>query len=106
MKKIILLTLLPLLTAYSHSSFAQSCSQNNNTLSGLAGLDSQGGNIFASVTSDTNECGCKSVRFNRDNTDTEAALSVLLSAKLANKKVRVDILDRTDCNSAYRVYIQ
>ena len=82
------------------------CTQNNNELNGLVGLDSEIGSVYAATTSVSNECSCAAVRFRPEITDTKMALSVLLSAKLAGKKVRVDLLDASDCNSAFRVYVQ
>lgn len=81
-----------------------SCVQTNNSI-GLIGLD--GRNIIYSGVSDhSNQCGCTNFRFKEIYTDHKVALSVLMSAKMSNKKVRIDILDETDCNSAYRVYVQ
>ena len=82
------------------------CAQNNNELSGLVGVDGKDGMVYATVSSDTNECSCTSVRFKEVNADTDKVLSVLLAAKVSNVKVRVDLLDPADCNSAQRVYMQ
>lgn len=95
-----------MLAGYSQASLAASCTQNSNNLNGLVGLDSGAGNIYASIISTPNECGCRHVRFAPANTDTKSALSILLAAKMANKKVRIDLLDKTNCDTAYRVYIQ
>ncbi len=81
------------------------CVQNNNSLNGLVGLDNSKGMVFATTISSTNECSCRHVRFREQNTDTKMALSILLSAKVTNQKVRIDLLDEGDCNSAYRVYL-
>lgn len=106
MKKIAKIMVLSAVAMYSQVSFAEDCVQNNNILSGLVGLDSSVGTIYASVSSSSNECSCTNVRFTEANTDTNAALSILLAAKMAEKKVRIDLLDKTNCNTAYRVYIQ
>lgn len=87
-------------------SYAATCSQNNNVLNGWVGLDSSAGTIYAKTTSSSNECSCVNVRFTQANTNTQMALSILLSAKMAGKEVRVDLLDGNDCNSAFRVYIE
>ena len=103
--KVSLLLIVIALSAYSQACAAETCSQNRNELNGLVGLDSRAKTVYASVLSSSNECACSSVRFLEANTDTKMALSVLLAAKMANKKVRVDLLDKNDCNSAYRVYV-
>lgn len=82
------------------------CVQNNNELTGLVGLDGGNGLVYATTTSVNNECACARVRFRPENTDTDKALSILLSAKMANMKVRIDLLDENNCDSAFRVYIQ
>jgi hypothetical protein len=102
MRIIVLLLLFSML--FANSAFAL-CVQNNNSLDGLLGLDSTGGNVFAAITSTTEECGCTQVRFKTANGDTKMALSVLLSAKLSGKTVRIDLVESGDCNSAYRVYL-
>lgn len=81
------------------------CAQNNNKL-GLVGLDSSNGIVYARVSDHDNACGCNEFRFMPDNTDTKMALSVLLSARVSSRRVRIDVLDPTNCNSAHRVYIQ
>ena len=81
------------------------CVQNNNKL-GLVGLDSSNGTIYAGVFDHDNACACNSFRFLAAKTDNKMALSVLLSAKMSGRRVRIDILDPADCNSAFRVYIQ
>lgn len=106
MKNILQFVFLSVFSMYSQVSFAEACTQNNNELNGLVGLDSSSGTIYASISSNTNECSCTNVRFTEANTDTKSALSILLAAKMADKKVRIDLLDKTNCNTAYRVYIQ
>jgi hypothetical protein len=101
-KSLFLITLLVL----SQRTFAATCTQNNNVLNGWVGLDSSAGTIYAKTTSSSNECSCTNVRFTQANTNTQMALSILLSAKMAGKAVRVDLLDSNNCNSAYRVYIE
>jgi len=81
------------------------CAQFNNTL-GLVGLDAIDGTVYARVFNHDNGCGCSDFRFRPSVTRATTALSVLLTAKGANRPVRVDLLDRTNCNSAYRVYMQ
>lgn len=81
------------------------CVQNYNELSGLVGLDNPNGTVYADVKSASKECGCTNVRFYPTGTNTEMALSILMAAKVAGKKVRIDISDEDNCNSAYRVYI-
>lgn len=104
-KRIFLVFILFLVSQASHGQ----CSQTNNVLSGLVGLDGGTNKVYAGVQSQKNECSCSLFRFKADTgigVDTNMALSILLSAKLADKKVRVDILDPEDCNSAYRVYVE
>lgn len=75
----------------------------------MVGLDSGGvdGLVYSGVsTSSTQTCNCTSVRFHPDRTNTDKALSILLAAKLAGKKVRVDLQEEGNCNTAYRVYMQ
>lgn len=99
------LPVIVLLIIYSNTAFAL-CVQNNNALSGLVGLDSADNTIYATTVSTSNECSCTNVRFRAQNTNTQMVLSILLSAKIANQKVRIDLLDTNDCNSAFRVYVQ
>ena len=80
------------------------CVQNNNAI-GLVGLDSSGSTVFAATPSSNNECSCDHFRFLKANTDTSMALSILLSAKMGDKKVRIDLLEVGNCSSAYRVYL-
>jgi len=80
------------------------CVQNNNTI-GLIGLDSSSSTVFAGTPSSNNECSCTSFRFLKANTDTSMALSILLSAKMGVKKVRIDLLEAGNCDSAFRVYL-
>jgi len=81
------------------------CVQNNNKV-GLVGLDSPLGTVYAGVSEHDNKCGCASFRFTDANTDKDMALSILLAARMSQKKVRIDLLDSTNCDSAYRVYIE
>lgn len=94
-----------LLIAFSAQSALAVCSQQWNKI-GLVGLDSTNGNVYVGVTEHNNNCNCDGVRFKEVNADTDKALSVLLSAKMSEKKVRIDFLDANDCDSAHRVYIQ
>ena len=85
---------------------AATCVQNDNTLSGLVGLDGSNGQVYAKIESTSSaHCGCTSVRFKHEFTDVNMALSLLLSAKIANQKVRIDLLNEGNCDSAFRVYI-
>jgi hypothetical protein len=106
MKMYVLLSLLLLAVSAPMKALAvEQCAQNNNAI-GLVGLDSHDGMVYAAVSSDSNECGCASVRFNPHNgVDVDKALSVLLAAKGMNKRVRVDLHNSQDCDSAYRAYI-
>jgi len=105
MKPLAQFAFLSALIMCSPLSFAETCTQNNNTLNGLVGLDGSS-TIYASISSSSNECSCTSVRFSETNADTKIALSILLAAKMANKKVRIDLLDKTNCNTGYRVFVQ
>ena len=86
------------------------CSQTDNQLSGLVGLDSSTGFVFASLKSEGNGCGCSHVRFKPQNTEVDMALSILMAAKVSSDKVRVDFKDSSEgvanCDSGYRVYLQ
>ncbi|GAB2195974.1 hypothetical protein [Sessilibacter sp. MAH4] len=90
------------------SSLSQAfCEQNRNELNGLLGLDSNTGTIYATITKSNNQCSCTQARFSSTVTPhTQEALSILLSAKLAGKTVRIDFADPTDCNTATRVYLE
>ena len=79
------------------------CTQTGNNIT-LLGRDDTG-SIYAGVTEHNNQCGCNSFRFKEINTDTQMALSILLSAKLSDKEIRVDLKDENDCNSAFKLYI-
>ncbi len=89
----------------SFDTFAAGCTQNNNTLNNYVGVDNKAGNIYASLSNGNKTCSCSHARFKPENTNVEMALSILVAAKSANKKVRIDFLDENNCNSAYRVYI-
>lgn len=85
---------------------AQACTQNSNTV-GLLGLDGSDGRIYVDVSGHDNGCGCNAFRFIPGTTNTtKAALAVLLTARSAGKKVRVDLAEPANCNSASRVYVQ
>lgn len=58
------------------------------------------------MESSSGQCSCATIRFTRANTYIKMVLSILLAAKMAEKKVRIDFLDVNSCNSAYRVYVQ
>ena len=92
------------LTFISSTVYATGCTQSNNKI-GLVGVDHTNGTIYAGVSQHNNGCSCSSVRFTPANADEKSVLSVLLAAKLAEKKVRIDLKDNNNCNSAYRVYI-
>jgi hypothetical protein len=99
-----------MLFSLSSIAMADQCVQNNNKV-GFVGLDStdggtRQGNLFVSVSNHNNGCGCSHFRFYSGNTDTKSALSILLTARTTEKPVRIDLLDSTNCDSAYRVYIQ
>ena len=100
--------MLPIL---STTAYAASCVQENNKV-GFLGLDSTGGgasnngNLYVSVSDHNGGCGCNNFRFYSANADTKAALSILLTARMTDKVVRIDLIDSTNCDTAYRVYIQ
>ena len=89
----------------SQNIYAASCAQTSNVI-GLVGLGNPDGKIYAGVSGHNNQCGCDIFRFSAKSTDTKAALSILLSAKMANKKVRIDLSDDTDCDSAIKAYVE
>lgn len=82
------------------------CAQNNNQLTGLLGVIDSTGRLYVEVASVTKECGCDQIRFSSDNADTDKALSILLAAKVSSLNVRIDFLDSSDCDSAFKVYMQ
>jgi len=84
---------------------ASACVQADNKV-GLVGLDNSNSTVYVSTPVSNNGCNCTNFRFSKVNTDTSMALSLLLSAKISGKSVRIDLLDETNCNSAYRVYLQ
>lgn len=102
MNKFLKITLLVALGVFSNMVLA--CTQNNNSI-GLVGLDHPSGTVYVNVIS-SGQCSCTTIRFKSENTDTKMALSILLAAKMADKKVRIDFLDANNCNSANRVYIE
>ena len=81
------------------------CVQLDNKV-GLVGLDSVNATVYAAVTDHNDACGCNQIRFLSSNTDTKMALSILLSAKMSGKSVRIDISDPANCDTGYRVYVQ
>ena len=105
MKNFIKIVVIVTLASVCHVAYS-ACSQNNNKLHFLVGVDSGSGNVYASLSSTTNECSCSYVRFSTLNTDTKMVLSVLLAAKLAEREVRVDFRDAASCDSGYRVYLK
>lgn len=92
---------------FSQLAAAQGCTQNNNTV-GFVGMDGKVGDsgmVFVSLSGHNNGCEASYVRFKASETDVDMALSILLAARMADKKVRIDLKDKNDKNSAYRVYI-
>lgn len=81
------------------------CVQTSNTVT-FTGLDASNGTIYATLKDGNNNCNCTAVRFKPENTNTEMALSILLAAKIAKNKVRIDLIDEKSCDSAYRVYLE
>lgn len=92
---------------FSQIAAAQGCTQNYNTV-GFVGMDGQVGDsgmLYVAVSGHNNGCNKNYFRFKASETDTDMALSILLAAKMAGKKVRIDLKNKDDRNSAYRVYI-
>lgn len=86
-------------------SFAQAtCEQHGNTL-GKIGVN--GNQVFAEITdvTSTRDCGCRTVLFSQDVTDASMAMSILLTAKMVDKKVRIDFADGPKCDVGTRVYV-
>lgn len=94
-----------LVAAFFCTSVDANCIQNNNLVT-FTGLDSKEGVIYASVSSHDDQCACSYVRFYPQNARTEMALSILMAAKLSETRVRIDLMEQGDCNTAYRVYLQ
>ena len=92
---------------FSGFTIAQGCAQQQNVVGfvGMDGVSGGKGQIFVTVSGHNNDCGYDYFRFRAANTDVDQALSILLAAKMANKKVRIDLIDKADRNTAYRVYI-
>jgi len=82
-----------------------SCTQTDNSV-GFVGLDNPDGSIYVDVAQHDGKCQCDYIRFYASNTDTDKVLSILLTARLSNNKVRIDILEEGNCNSGNRVYMQ
>lgn len=86
------------------------CIQQHNavTFTGLDGYDTalQQGSVYLSISGGDNNCGCSFVRFYPTKTDTDAALSLAMAAKLSGSKVRIDLTKAGDCDSAHRIYIE
>uniref|UniRef100_UPI00078111ED hypothetical protein n=1 Tax=Endozoicomonas arenosclerae TaxID=1633495 RepID=UPI00078111ED len=85
-------------------SYADSCTETGNKV-GFMGLDSSNGTVYVSTES-SKKCGCASFRFKESNTDTKMALSILMAARTSSISVRIDLIDKDDCNSAYRIYLE
>jgi len=98
-------TLLMLSLGLSQITNAATCAQTGNALE-LTGLDGNG-KVYVSVSEHNNECGCNAFRFTKDPVNDETAyfLDVLLAAKKDYRKVRIDLADDQDCNSANKVFI-
>ncbi|WP_444895178.1 hypothetical protein [Microbulbifer sp. SSSA005] len=93
--------------SYEASATSTMCVQYRNTLDGLVGPDSgTGDRVFASLNSESNDCGCDHVRFIEGAADVNKALSVLMAAKLSGNTVRVDFSEAGNCNSGTRVYLE
>lgn len=80
------------------------CDQGNNKVT-FVGLDGSNGQIYVDVSQHDNRCSCNYFRFSPSNTKVDMALSILMAAQLAEKKVRIDALEAGNCNTAYRVYM-
>jgi len=98
------------LCLFSSASFAQACAQTGNNLTGLVGLgtqaDSNDERIFAQLQNSDGQCGCNVARFVNENVNTKAVLGVLLTAKATSSTVRIDFLDRDNCDTAYRAFVE
>lgn len=104
MKKINLA--ISLITLYLTGAVQTQCVQTSNIVT-FTGLDSSNGTIYyAALKDDNNNCNCSSVRFKPETTNTEMALSILLAAKVAKNKVRIDLMDEKSCDTAYRFYLE
>ncbi|WP_185979258.1 hypothetical protein [Thiomicrorhabdus sp.] len=79
------------------------CTQTGNSI-GLMGLAGSG-QIYASLSSHDNQCACNQARFYSKNADLDMVLSILMSAKLSGKKVRIDFLNYGQCSDAFKVFI-
>lgn len=103
MKKTIKSVLMAASLSFAHLAYAD-CTQTNNFLSGLVGLEGQDGALYADLVSAMAECSCATARFQPQHTDTKMALSILLSAKMAGKTVQVGFME--GCDTAYRLYME
>ena len=105
MKKFITAALITIICSlFSLGATAGVVAQTNNVI-GLMGVDSTSGVIYVAVSGYSGG-SCSQIRFNNANADTDKILSVLTAAKLAGKRVRIDLADGADCNSGWRAYIQ
>lgn len=91
--------------AMSQTIYAASCTQRDNSI-GVAGVSTINGDLYVQVTDHDNQCGCGVFRFSPLLADTDKVLSIVLSSKLASQKVRIDLYDETDCDTARQIYIQ
>jgi len=100
MNKILLFSLCCML---SSPGFAY-CSQQGTVL-GKVGIDER--KVVAEVleVSTTRDCGCRAVVFDDARTDSGMAMSILLTAKMVDKQVRIDFADGPICDAGIRVYI-
>lgn len=85
--------------------YAARCQQTDIELVGTMGVTETGA-IYVTTRESNRQCGCNNMRFSPARANTDHVMSVLLAARLANKKVRIDLENASNCNTAYRVYIQ
>ena len=90
------------------------CVQTNNTVS-MLGMDSANGDVYVKISGGDGGCSCIDFRFLKNGNgtdpgvDTSMAMSVLLTARETNQKVRIAAHDAGtggSCNTAFRVYLQ
>jgi hypothetical protein len=101
----ILCAALALLSPGQATSQGVPCAQSGIRL-GLLGLDQPDGTVFAQVTNSDGGCGCTEFRFRPQQTNTQIALSLLVTAKSAGALVRIDARAPGMCDTAFRVYLQ
>ena len=83
------------------------CSQFDNRVD-FMGYDGSNLRLYVEVSGHDNNCGCSFFRFKEANLDIRVALAILLSARLMDQTVRIDVKDPAgpNCNEAVKIFLQ